>query len=201
MSPRAYAMQRRAELRASTRERIVDAATALYSERGIRATSVLEVARRADVSPGTVLNHFGTGDGLASAVLEGIASSFQLPTVRLFQGARTRPERVRRLVTELFALYDRFTPWFEVFRNEFEVVPALRVATEGFWKQMEALYAEALGPLMENELVRRTIVGLSSPPTLAAMREAGLSMEQAAAVIGDLVGGEVERAVRRTKRR
>ena len=201
MSPRAYAMRRRAEQRASTRERILSAAGSLYTERGIRATSVLEVARRADVSPGTVLNQFGTKDGLASAVLEGVASSLELPTAGIFRGARTRPERVRRLVTELFALYDRSTAWFEVFGNEYDVVPALRVAAEGFWKQMEVLYAEALGSLIEDELVRGTVVGLSSPATLGAMREAGLSLGQAAAVIGDLLVRAVERASRRTKRR
>ena len=194
-------MQRRAEQRAATRERILNAATALFAERGIRATSVLEVARRADVSPGTVLNQFGTRGGLASAVLEGIASSLELPTARIFRGARTRPQRIRRLVTALFALYDRSTAWFEVFRNEYDVVPALRVAAEGFWKQMEVLYAEALGPLIEDELVRGAVVGLSSPATLGALREAGLSLGQAAAVVGDLLGRAVERAARRTRRR
>ena len=194
-------MQRRAEQHASTRQRILDAATALYAERGIPGTSVLEVARRADVSPGTVLNHFGTGDGLASAVLEAIVSSLHLPTARIFQGARAGPERVRRLVTELFAVYDRGTAWFEVFRNDYEVVPAIGAATEGFWKQIGVLYAEALGPLMGDELVRGTVFGLSSPATLGAMREAGLSLGQAAAVIGDLLGDAVERAARRTRRR
>ena len=50
---------------AATRERILDAALACYRERGIGATSLQAVARRAEVSAATVLNHFGSAEELA----------------------------------------------------------------------------------------------------------------------------------------
>jgi AcrR family transcriptional regulator len=85
---------------------------------------MLEVARQADVAPGTVLNHFGTTDALAEAVLERVFASVDVPTPRIFAGTRSRRDRIRRLVAEMFAFYGRSNPWYELFRAELETVPA-----------------------------------------------------------------------------
>jgi len=50
--------------RQETRERIVDAATDLFAERGFDAVSVMEIARRAGVVEKTVFNHFPVKEGL-----------------------------------------------------------------------------------------------------------------------------------------
>jgi AcrR family transcriptional regulator len=47
-----------------TREAIVDAAAALFSERGFDSVSVLEIAQRAGVVEKTVFNHFPVKEGL-----------------------------------------------------------------------------------------------------------------------------------------
>ena len=69
MSPRRYSMSVRAEQAAQTRERIIDAALSCYRETGIAATSLQAVARRAEVSAATILNHFGSANGLARIVI------------------------------------------------------------------------------------------------------------------------------------
>jgi AcrR family transcriptional regulator len=50
--------------RLETRERIVDAATDLFAERGFDAVSVMEIARTAGVVEKTVFNHFPVKEGL-----------------------------------------------------------------------------------------------------------------------------------------
>jgi AcrR family transcriptional regulator len=52
------------------RERILDAATRLFSEEGINATSVDRVIEEADVAPMTVYRHFGGKEELVTATLE-----------------------------------------------------------------------------------------------------------------------------------
>jgi AcrR family transcriptional regulator len=52
------------------RERILDAATRLFREEGIHATSVDRVIAEADVAPMTVYRHFGGKDELVTATLE-----------------------------------------------------------------------------------------------------------------------------------
>jgi AcrR family transcriptional regulator len=50
--------------RQQTREAIVDAAAALFGERGFDSVSVLEIAQRAGVVEKTVFNHFPVKEGL-----------------------------------------------------------------------------------------------------------------------------------------
>ena len=52
------------------RERILDAATRLFADEGINATSVDRVIAEADVAPMTVYRQFGGKDGLVAATLE-----------------------------------------------------------------------------------------------------------------------------------
>ena len=198
MAPRAYSMERRSAHIAATRERVLDAAMAAYAARGIRATSMTDVARAADVAPGTVLNHFPTADALVTAVLERITRSLEPPDARIFRGARSRGVRVRRLVDGLFAFYDRGNPWFAILRGEFDEVPALRAAEAAVWASVEPLYGQALGSVAADDLIRGAVLGLTSPATLGALREAGLSLDDASRVVGDALVDLVDAAQQRT---
>jgi TetR/AcrR family acrAB operon transcriptional repressor len=53
-----------------SRERLVEAATRLFAERGYRDTSVQAIAEAAGISRGSIFWHFGSKDGLLSAVAE-----------------------------------------------------------------------------------------------------------------------------------
>lgn len=55
--------------RPSARARLLAAAERLLFDRGIRATSVDELLREADVAAGTLYAHFGTKDGLVAEAL------------------------------------------------------------------------------------------------------------------------------------
>jgi AcrR family transcriptional regulator len=191
-------MALRAEQTAATREDIIAAATELYRERGIAGTSIKDVGLRADVARATVLNHFGDRDALAGAVLDRIAESLAIPTKNIFDGARSTHERVRRLVAALFDFYDRSSPWFELFRGELESTPVLIQGEQRFWEGIQPLYVDALGPLAHDRLIYSTILGLTNPSTLGALRKSGLSLGEASSTIADVLA---ELLNRRTPRR
>jgi AcrR family transcriptional regulator len=194
-------MARRAEQTASTREDIITAATALYRERGVAQTTIKDVALRADVARATVLNHFGSRDAMARAVLDGIAESLAIPAGSIFISARSTEERIRRLVVAMFDFYDRSTPWFELFRGERASTPALIKGERRYWEGIRGLYAEALGPFAANKLIYGTVLGLTNPATLTALRQSGLSLNEASTVIGDLLTELLQPPAPRSSRR
>ena len=93
-------LQKKARAPGSPEERILDAALESYRERGIAATSLQAVARRADVSAATVLNHFGSADELARVVVGRLSDAIRIPDDREWT-EHGRNRRVRRLVSEM----------------------------------------------------------------------------------------------------
>jgi AcrR family transcriptional regulator len=64
---------------ASGRDRLVKAATELFAHQGFRATSVDDIAELAGTSRSLVFFHFGTKDGLLSAVVEKTVAEYTAP--------------------------------------------------------------------------------------------------------------------------
>ena len=184
MSSRPYSMALRAEQAAQTRERILDAALACYRETGIGSTSLQAVARRAEVSAATVLNHFGSAAGLAKVVIDSLTATLQIPDDSEWPETG-RPARVRRLMQELFEFWERSRPWFEIFRAELDVDPALRDGQAGLWQAIGELYARVFGAALGDAKRRGAIFGLTAPGTFTALRDAGMSVEDAAELIAD----------------
>src|SRR6476469_230943 len=61
---------RGARRRARTRAVILDAAERAFSEQSFRATRIEDIAEDADVSVGSIYQHFGNKDGLYLALVE-----------------------------------------------------------------------------------------------------------------------------------
>lgn len=184
MTPRQYSMEHRAAQAARTRERILEAALACYRERGIGATSLQAVARRAEVSAATILNHFGSAQELARVVVGHLAETFHVPDDDDWAEPGRSP-RVRRLVREMFAFYDRSAPWFEIFRAELNVDPVLREGEAAFWQAIQDLYRRVFGDALNNPKVRGAVFGLTHPATVTALRASGMPPEDAAELIAD----------------
>jgi AcrR family transcriptional regulator len=97
---RAYDMSNRAAQAEATRERIRQAAVALYRERALDGFTLEEVARRAEVTVQTVLRAFKSKDQLIMAALVALAEDTQplkIPRV---------PGDVGEAVTIFFDLYE-----------------------------------------------------------------------------------------------
>src|SRR5215217_455391 len=143
MSPRRYDMSKRAAAVEETRRRIVEATIDLHTSKGILATSWEEIARRADVAPATVYRHFPTLDELLPACGELGMRQLALPSdeeiAELFRGTRSRRERLRRLVDEVFGLYGRGGDVLRAVRRERALLPPLQDDYERIEERLDAL--------------------------------------------------------------
>jgi len=89
-----------------TAERILDAAEALFAERGYAGTALRDVARAVDLRTPSLYNHFASKDSLYAAVLErGIRPVFEVlsEVVEARQGANRDMGRLVRRVMALVA--------------------------------------------------------------------------------------------------
>ena len=143
MSPRKYQMDRRAEASAQTRTKIVEATFALHAEKGVAATTFRDISARADVGIGTVYHHFPTYDDVITACGNHAMMLSHPPDRRIFDGVKSLELRVRVLVREIFAFYDRM-PALGRIRAERHQFAALHQHFNGEEQNRHALIGEAV---------------------------------------------------------
>jgi len=198
MTPRAYQMGKRAESAAQTRQRIVEATMALHRDQGIAATTMKEIAERADVGIGTLYHHFPRYEDAIRACGARTAELARLPTAEIFDGARSLPARVAVLVGELFAYYDRH-PTLPLARCEQGRFPVLGEFVTRRQRLIEALVAEALRRPAASDQDVQTVVALTDFAVHRSLLHAGFSTEQAAAQITDVLVPWLRRTARSRK--
>jgi AcrR family transcriptional regulator len=182
VTPRSYSLDKRAATSAATQRRILDAAVATYKERGIEGARIAEIAARADVSRGTVLNHFGSADGLLEAVLDEVLAGLDMPDERILDGAASDDERIRRFLEAILRFNDRSGEWWAVFTDERHAlpdIPALKAKEQQFWDQLGRLQVAALGPLAADRVFAATLAGTMQSGLMFTLRGAGLSLQEA----------------------
>ena len=145
MSPRGYNLGKREDGIADTRRRILDGATDAYLELGVRGTSMQEVARRADVAPATVLNHFNSPNELVEAVVVDIIEELAVPEPSVFDEVSDEMDRVRILIEEMYDFYERSDRWLGMFTRERDVVPAFQEGERTVRRSIGSLVVQALG--------------------------------------------------------
>jgi AcrR family transcriptional regulator len=190
MSGRAAAVEQ-------TRRRILEATMAEHAERGILATSIQDVARRADVAVGTVYRHFPTLEELVAAC--GALSFEMLPlpspeeVVARFHGARSRGERVERLVDAVAGVY---APAAIAFLRVREARDELRPAAEGhavLEGAIDSLVDEALRPLDTSAQQAAAVRSLLDARFWMTLLDRGLDGAAAHATLVTLVGAALRR--------
>lgn len=186
MAPRTYTLSKRADTTEATRQRILEAAAALYGERGVAATTIHAVAERADVSRGTIVHHFGTGDGLIEAVLDHVVGMIDMPDERVLDGVSDQNERIRRFVRAMFEFYERSTSWWTVFGPEMQL-PALQAREQAFWVAIGRFQGAALGPSASDRIVVAAVAGFLHPAMLGTMGAAGASLDEVVETVADAI--------------
>lgn len=182
MSPRRYSMKSRRTSVAETRRRILEATIELHGKNGVFGTSWQDIARKADVSIGTVYKHFPSLDALVPACGELLMERLDPPGPGslddILVGAASTPERLRRIAEALFGFYERGGEHLELDRREREL-PVMR-EWEGGLRDMvgdfllAALEGTGLGARDVAE-----ILFLFDLPTFGAMRLRGLGRAEA----------------------
>ncbi len=185
--PRRYTLGRRAEDQAATRTRIVAAGLSIYRENGSREATIPRIAREADVSPGTVRNHFPDRADLDRAIADAILEEIRLPGVEIFAGLESAFERVECLARQLASFSVRSEAWWYVRQSDPDLMTAWAGHEQRYEEHLTMLVVKALGP-DETDLSAvaavRTIIG---SPLFYALRGAGLSADETVTVELDLL--------------
>jgi AcrR family transcriptional regulator len=190
LAPRKYNMEKRRAAVGETRRRIVEATLALHTEKGIFGTSWQDIAKRADVSVGTVYKHFPSLDELVPACGELIYAITRPPSLEdaqeIFAGADSLEERLERLVSELFGFYERGAPFIETDIQE-RRLPAVREWEAHMRATIAGLVREALGLVEPDEGEVQAVSALLGFSTFKSFLDRGIQKEQVAKIINEVL--------------
>jgi AcrR family transcriptional regulator len=185
--PRAYQLGKRAEQKEATRAAIVQAAIDLYTEQGISHTSMADVARRADVAPGTVLNHFPTRDALDGEIVTRAFAELQAPDTSIYDGLSTIGDRVLRLSQETGGFLDRSIPWYRMWQRDPMVTGAWADAGADYGRRWDELMRGALGSLADDVDAMVMLRAAVDPHNFEMVREGYRSTTEAAELIAQAI--------------
>jgi TetR/AcrR family transcriptional regulator, regulator of cefoperazone and chloramphenicol sensitivity len=165
----------------TAKARIRDAAMKLFGAEGVAASSLRAVARAAGVSPGLIVHHFGSKQGLIRAVDEAVLARINLTLSEVpIEGSGAeliaqRGEVVAALLRSQPALCDylgralseRTEASAELFHRLFAsaarderliAAGVLRADTDPFWRAMNQVIL-IVGPLLLRPLIERELDG------------------------------------------
>jgi len=125
--------RRREERARQRRERVVDAASRLFGERGYVATTIEAIAREAAVAPATVYQAFGTKQAILARILDVTIAGDADPAALLDRdwvwqaaGHRDPRQRLALVVRHTSQVAARTAPVKEVMRDAAAADPAVR---------------------------------------------------------------------------
>ena len=98
-----YEISRRERKKDETRERITQAAIELFSERGYEATTVDDIAAKADVAKGTFFNYFQRKEAVFDALAEQRAQEMEEVTRDLLAQSIPTRQKLRTFCDEITA--------------------------------------------------------------------------------------------------
>lgn len=189
--PRKYDMRKRSAAVEAMRRRIVEATMELHTTQGVLATSWEEIARHADVAPATVYRHFPSLDELLPACGQLSFRKLDLPSEAAFErrldGIDDPGQRLRKLIGELFAIYERGGGTIWAVRRDRASLRELQGAHEAIEERIGALSRIALEPLALDEVGVREVRAICDFHTWTALRDRGFDPEAARRLAVDLL--------------
>lgn len=101
------------------KQRILDAATALFAAKGFAGVGVREIARASGVNIAMISYYFGGKTGILKAIFENFFESYFGLLVRLENRSGTREEIMRSIAHEIVGFIRANTQLAMVFHNEY----------------------------------------------------------------------------------
>ena len=178
MSTRRYDSSRRQEAAARTRQQILDAGRELFVERGYAATTMGEVAARAQVAPATANAAFGGKAGLLKRLVDvGVAGDDEdIPVserdVALQISAQSDPRRQCVMMADLVTeIHQRLAPLHEVLQQASgvdeqvrdEVARSQKGRRQGMQEFVDTLHPTALRPDLDHDRAADIVWALTEP--------------------------------------
>ncbi len=195
---RKYDRTKRAAQVEATKRRIVEATMALHHEQGVLATRWEQIAERAGVSPATVYRYFPSLDELLPACGELSFRELDLPdtadVAARLAGCEGTRSRIRALVGELFAIYERGGKTIWAVRRDRTSLAPLAEAHERIEDRIDEIIDVALEPLTIDREQTAVVRALTDYDSWNVLRERGIEGERAAQVVSELISGWLERA-------
>lgn len=185
--PRRYRLGHRATRMQATRERILDAAIALYTELGISGTTMRQVQERADVAPGTLRNHFSSRGDLDRALVEKLTAEAELPELSIIDGTRSLEERITTYLRVTGAFLERAQWIYRMWLREPMLTPVWNEAGATFGQRWDALMRRALGPLADDDDALTMLRAVSEPAFFQAIRARRGSIDDAADLVAAIL--------------
>jgi AcrR family transcriptional regulator len=182
---RRYTLKRRAENRAETRRRIVEATVDLHTEFGPARTSISAVAERAGVQRHTVYAHFPTERQLFLACSGLALERDPLPDERAWWPIADPRQRLRRGLAEIYAWYGRNAELANCVMRDAEVNPIIRdIVRLRLGSRIDA-YQVALSRGLRAGRELNAVLGLalSFHTWRSLVKEGGLSTDAAVAFV------------------
>jgi AcrR family transcriptional regulator len=174
------------------------AAESVFAERGYQAASMDEIAARVGVSKPMLYEYFGSKDGLLVATIRHNRAALQELTERAVAEGGSPRDMLRRGLVAYFAFVDEHHQAWSVLRHEASIVAGATMGTaaaevEATRRQQTGLLAACLAAFRPADDPRRlevyaeSIVGACERLALWRDRHGGVSAEQAAQYVLDLV--------------
>ena len=183
-------MRNRDESFAQTNSRIVEAAKALHSERGVLATSWQDIAERAGVSPVTVYRHFRSLSELipacARSFVDSVAPLGEEDARAAFATIDSPFERLEMLIRDDCACYARGREWFHAAMRDSDLVPELGAVVSAQQATLATLIRVALEELDPSAEVVSALQAVIDFPFWRALVHAGVAEEAAPRVMLDV---------------
>lgn len=184
-----YTMVARAEGMAATRDRIAHAMLRLALEQPYEDITLAAIARSADVSHQTVLNHFDSKEGVAAAAAELLAQ--QTGEAR----AKARPGDVKGAIGVLVGEYERIgdanVRWAMSSERLGSLAPLLDKARAGHQAWLERVFSDSLptAPAARRRAIHALHVSTDVYTWKLLRRDLKLSRTEVETIMVDLVSG------------
>lgn len=151
---------------------IFEAAEAVLAERGYHGASVDEIAKRAEISVGTLYNLFGNKENLFASVTERNIEVIREAVRQRAAAADTSIEKLRAAVDAIFVYFEMHEPSFRVWVTathglDWNILPQFGervfVAMRGFSEDITALCRRGVRdgtlPKLDPELMALSLLG------------------------------------------
>jgi AcrR family transcriptional regulator/DNA-binding transcriptional ArsR family regulator len=176
-----------------TRERIIECTLDLHLTNGIQATTWSDIAAKADVPTETVQQLFPTFNDLVTSCGEHVFERLGLPprdrARDMFAGAAPGNERIHRLVSTFFGVYERGADGITAARRERYDLAPLSESMDELDNTLDTLVAEALRPASADGSAVASVRALTDLEVWRSLRHQGATPESAV----DEATGAVER--------
>lgn len=166
-----------------TRRRILEATCQLHGERGISGTSMVDVARRAEVSIGTVYRHFPNLDDLVDACGQIVWQELSPPTLESLAAKGSIGERVRTLVGEVFDMYGRGGQDMKLGMADIHRVKAVAEWFRRWEEHKESLVRAALGRREDDEKAIALLTAMTGLGVWESLMSKELRSDEAADLV------------------